>query len=351
MEKRATIKDIAKQAEVSAGTVHRALYGKPGVGEDVRVKILAIAAECGYRPNYVASSLKRKTLRLVAAFPVPTERNRFYYSHIWQGFRDYMREMGDYNIQVVELPYAADRSEELDAVYKRYDGEIDGLITVGREDERESRAVGRYITAGIPVVLACDDMRDSGRLCCVQANYEVIGRMAAELLESQLPKGARVLLCAGDVLVPSHYKVVQGFTDFLREVGEPLQTTAVYGYGNEQDLREQLSARLRAEPVAGIFSVTARGSVLAADLLRELSLAGKIRLLASDLFPENIRNMREGLVQNILFKNPYRQAHLAAKVLTDYMIRGERPAEETRYVDSIMIFRSNLSMYDVDSFQ
>ena len=36
MSKRITIKDIAERAGVSIGSVHCALYGKPGVGDATR---------------------------------------------------------------------------------------------------------------------------------------------------------------------------------------------------------------------------------------------------------------------------------------------------------------------------
>lgn len=350
MEKRATIKDIAEQAGVSAGTVHRALYGKPGVGDEVRARVLKIANTSGYRPNYVASALKRKTLRVLAAFPVPTERNRYFYTHIWQGLRDYVKEIHDYNLEIIELPYRNEpngQSEELEAAWRRYEGGIDGLITLGRADEQGSRVIGRYVDAGVPVVLACDDLKDSGRLCCVQANYDVTGRMASELLYSQLSSGDKVLLCAGDVIVPSHYKTVEGFDAYLAEHPHKIEAFKLYGYANEDEVRLRMSELLQNDPkIAAVFGVTARGSVLAASLLRELNLTERVRLIASDLFSENIKNMRDGVAHNILFKNPYRQSFLAAKILSDYLIKGEKPPQETRYVDSIMIFRSNLSMYD-----
>ena len=82
MKKRVTIKDIAIEAGVSTGTVHRAIYGKKGVGEEVQKRIIDLCLKHGYRINTVASALKRGNLRIVAAFPAPEGKNRFFYSSV-----------------------------------------------------------------------------------------------------------------------------------------------------------------------------------------------------------------------------------------------------------------------------
>ncbi|GAA3403587.1 LacI family DNA-binding transcriptional regulator [Paenibacillus hodogayensis] len=52
-----TIKDIAKQAGVTYGTVSRALNDEPGVSEKTRAKIRAIAEQMNYVPNLAAKRM------------------------------------------------------------------------------------------------------------------------------------------------------------------------------------------------------------------------------------------------------------------------------------------------------
>ena len=52
-----SITDVARTAGVSASTVSRALRGRPGVSEEVRTQIAAVAAELGYTASQSASSL------------------------------------------------------------------------------------------------------------------------------------------------------------------------------------------------------------------------------------------------------------------------------------------------------
>jgi LacI family transcriptional regulator, repressor for deo operon, udp, cdd, tsx, nupC, and nupG len=53
----ASINDVARAAGVSASTVSRALRGRPGVSDEVRAQIAAVAAQLGYTASRSASSL------------------------------------------------------------------------------------------------------------------------------------------------------------------------------------------------------------------------------------------------------------------------------------------------------
>jgi LacI family transcriptional regulator len=77
MKTKITIKDIARIANVSHTTVSRALNDKSRICRETKEKILSIARELNYRPNFVARSLvmkRTKTLGLV----ITTITNPFY---------------------------------------------------------------------------------------------------------------------------------------------------------------------------------------------------------------------------------------------------------------------------------
>jgi LacI family transcriptional regulator len=60
-----TIKDLANICGVSAGTVDRALNNRPGISEKTKDKILQVAKEMNYQPDFRAQSLvKGKTMTI-----------------------------------------------------------------------------------------------------------------------------------------------------------------------------------------------------------------------------------------------------------------------------------------------
>ena len=95
MWKKVTIKDIARMANVSHTTVSRALNNKSRIRNETKEKILSIAKELHYQPNFIARSLvmkRTKTLGLI----ITTIANPFY-TELALGIEATARGLG-YNI-------------------------------------------------------------------------------------------------------------------------------------------------------------------------------------------------------------------------------------------------------------
>lgn len=74
----ATIKDIAKRLNISVSTVSYALNGGPRpVPEEVRERVVAVARELNYRPNWVARSMVTGKTNTIGVIPSGTGPNSF----------------------------------------------------------------------------------------------------------------------------------------------------------------------------------------------------------------------------------------------------------------------------------
>src|SRR5882672_6026521 len=71
------IKEIAKAAGVSIGTVDRALHGRAGISAATRTKIVSMAERLGYRPNLAARHLKLSRQRKISVH-LPQEIASFF---------------------------------------------------------------------------------------------------------------------------------------------------------------------------------------------------------------------------------------------------------------------------------
>ena len=218
----ATLKDIARAVGVSATTVHRALQGKEGVGEDARKKIQRVAAEMGYRSNYMAAALKRKTMQFAIAFPAPDLENKYYYHSLWQGAREFLKSVEEFNIVAREFPYPlvpGSNGAVLKDIYEKSD-DVDGVITMAVDNPQSSYFIDKLAEKNIPVVLVGADLHKESRFCCVKSFDELAGSLAAELLTAFLPGDARPKIMItgnlmGSLAMPDQYYNSLGFEQYM----------------------------------------------------------------------------------------------------------------------------------------
>src|SRR5664279_6434933 len=77
---RATVKEVARLAGVSIGTVDRVLHDRGEVSADTKAKIDAIVAARGYQPNILARQLARNRVYTFRAIITRADQDSGYCS-------------------------------------------------------------------------------------------------------------------------------------------------------------------------------------------------------------------------------------------------------------------------------
>lgn len=137
MDKRATIRDVAKRAGVSVATVSNVFNGIQKVSETTRERILEIAKEMDYQPNMLARSLSMQRSGMIGLLlPVTEEeeetsillKDNPYYAEFLSGVEKKAAELGyDVIIRGVR-PYESCR----EWILKR---QLEGAIFVGNASD------------------------------------------------------------------------------------------------------------------------------------------------------------------------------------------------------------------------
>ena len=122
---RVRIKDIAKMADVSVGTVDRVIHGRSGVSESSRKRVEEILKQLDYQPNMYASALASNKKYAFACL-LPLHEKGEYWTDV---------ETGIHNA-TVELPNQRGRTSPTDPYgYHSFAG-FSGQVTAlgGRSD-------------------------------------------------------------------------------------------------------------------------------------------------------------------------------------------------------------------------
>ena len=144
----ATIKDIAKKANVSYGTVSRALNNKYGVKKETRERVIAVAVKMGYSPNGIARGLVQKATYSIGLV-VPDILNPFY-PGVARGIEDKALK-GGYSVFFCNTNH--DKKREIQSLKLLAEKRVDGIILApGLED---STIPDSLANGDIPIVHIC----------------------------------------------------------------------------------------------------------------------------------------------------------------------------------------------------
>ncbi len=143
-----SIKDLGRLAGVHPSTVARVLNGDPRqrVSDDVRARILALAAEYGYRPNRLARSLRTKRSSVIGAL-IPDIANPFF-ALMFRGIEDALAQR---DFSVILANTDDDPAREDSGVAMLQGRQVDGLILATAR--RQDQTIERLMAERVPLVL------------------------------------------------------------------------------------------------------------------------------------------------------------------------------------------------------
>lgn len=151
MRRKVTLKQIAKELDVSISTVSKSLKNSLEISEDTRQKVQAFAKLYNYKPNNIALSLKNKKTKTICII-IPEIIHHFFATVI-SGVENVANENG-YNVLVCLSDESFDK--EVINMETLANGSIDGFImSLSKETEQKKdfHHIIEVINQGMPVVM------------------------------------------------------------------------------------------------------------------------------------------------------------------------------------------------------
>lgn len=354
--KRVTLKDIAKASGYSLISVHRAVHNKPGISSEVKQKILQHAERLGYTTNYLASALKRRQVNIAVVLPERDKTGKYYFRYIWKGVEAAMEQVSGYNINTMSYSYSGSRrrasEEQIEVLQELYNDEtlcLDGLLTTPDSNSSKLQCLlSQFSGKGVDVVLIDNDFSDCGRLCCIAPNDAYTGRLSAELMNLALRQSeGSILLAEGDANSNSHQKNKEGFIEYFSQNNANIKIIGMEDTGDKEQNKKELLQRFQEDKsILGAYSVRARNTIPLCKAVLESGRAKELFVVGSDLFPESAEMLKQGVLQAIVYKNPYEKGYQAYLTLFNHLIKHEEPKSEAIMVANTIVLQNNLHYYE-----
>lgn len=264
----ATLKDIAKEANVSVTTVSNVIHGNhKRVAPETIEKIKMIIEKNNYVPNMTARSLVNKLSKIIGVINhvVPEKSGNFisdpFHSVVIEGIENKLREKGYYL-----MIRSVHTEEELFSLLANWN--MDGLILTGLFQDNFFE---KLMNANVPFVLV-DSYIENQKVLNIGLEDCSGGYMATKHL---IDKGHRSIVFASPII--KHNGVVEerfkGYKLALKEAGIPYDSKNVYQ--QEITITEGIELGHKLSKRADVTAIFATADILAAGIISGLNEQGK----------------------------------------------------------------------------
>ena len=146
--KHITIKDIARELNISVSTVSRALQNHPDISERTKDLVRDCARQLNYKPNIMASNLRTSKNTMIGV--VIPELNHHFFSSILDGIEQTANEAG-YNILICQT--GEDVQKEIRSVQTLIGSRVAGMLVGVSKQTAQLHHLQEVLDNSIPLVL------------------------------------------------------------------------------------------------------------------------------------------------------------------------------------------------------
>ena len=345
MERRITLKDIAKAANVSIGTVDRAINDRGRISDETKTRIMSMLAEMKYKPNAIASTLRKQKQHSIALV-IPG--NNAFFQAIINGAMKACAELDDYRIVLQPVLQASEEdplrqlAEFTDIVNGERVGDAYNGIIVAPLHGMLSPMIDQAADMGIKVVTVNLDVKNSKRICYVGQDPWRTGGIVASIIGKSMNNIGEVVIMQAAHSRASWRQRADGFLHVLRSDYPGIHVAGTVLYENDQQVAyDTAMAILRDKPsVGGIFSDTTTGILGVGMAIRDSGRKGRVIAVMYDTPPEGIRLLDDNIFIAAITQNPFFQGYYAAKIMCRILLEQYKPEKEMWYTSADIIVNS-----------
>lgn len=209
------------------------------------------------------------------------------------------------------------------AIAKKYDG----IVVVPVFDGTEI-VIDKAVDAGIPVVCFCaEGSKPSKRLFMYGQNGYAAGQLAGELIAKAADNSGKIGVITGVLGAPMHEQRKNGALDYLKANCPNIEVVGTFENKDKAEVAyNQTKDLLTANPDLKVVYVTAGGPTGAAKAIQDAGLTGKVKVIAYDQIPDNMKYVESGEIVGLIDQDPFGQGFNTNVMLFNYLVNGTKPA-------------------------
>ena len=338
MKRKITLKQIAKELDVSISTVSKSLRNSLEIGEETRLKVQAFAKFYNYKPNNIALSLKNRKTKVIGII-IPEIVHHFF-STVITGIEHVANENG-YSVIICLSDDSFDK--EVLNMEMLANGSIDGFImSLSKETQFKGdfHHISEVINQGMPVVMFD---RVTNEILCDKVIIDD-QRAAYEAVQNLIDKGRKKIALVTTVDYVSVGKLrTDGYVKALLDNGIAFDENLIIKIEDIDTCEITIGKLLEDKAIDAVFAVN---ELFAVTIIKT---ANKIGLnvpkdLAVIAFTDGIISKYSTPTISTVSQNGIKMGNKAAKMLIERLESKEEEEDEnykTEIIETHLIERES----------
>jgi LacI family transcriptional regulator len=348
-----TVKEIARIAGVSPGTVDRVIHKRSEVSKTTKDRILKIIDKLGYQPNVLARSLARKKVYKIAFIKPRHTKSNPYWLQSLEGINKAVAEFAHYGFTILSFEFdSTDEDSFKKVTTKALEIQIDGAILVPFFTKESNLFLDECDARQITYCFLDSCLKERNYLSFVGQDGFQSGYVSAKLMNYILPEHSKVLVVNiaksfGNTNLL--YQRVQGFKNFFEvDPKHKFIELIQLEVPDASDFRKiNFNKQMIDEyDIQGVYIPNSRSYIVAKSL--EKHHLDNLTVIGYDLIPENVELLERGYIDFLIGQRPQEQGFRAVTSLFNLLVLKKEVVRDS-YVPIDIVTKENL-LYYINSF-
>jgi LacI family transcriptional regulator len=348
-QKKARIKDVAKLAGVSIGTVDRVIHNRGEVAIETRLKVESVLKETNYSPDLMAQVLKsRKIFNITSLLPEPNELNSYWKKHP-VGMTKAIKDLEPFHVILNQVTFDIQNEEDFQKkTIEVLKNKPDGVILAPIFKTQSIAFCSNLTKENIPFIFVDGYLENTEFLTYTGEDTFKSGRVAGQLTDmiTDPKRDILIIVIARNIKNVHHLNNrTQGFIDYLEKSGTNKGKKLIINIPEPTDksIKLVLDKTLKENPETGSIFMTGSRSFLLAAYLEKKRL-NNINLVGYDLLEENVRYLKSGAIKFLIGQRPEEQTNKGVKKLFEFLSKHKTP-EKIEYLPIDVVTSENVDFY------
>ncbi len=323
MSQKIRIKDIAKMAGVSEGTVDRIIHNRGNVSAEATERVKHVLNSINYNPNLIARTLGKSKQYLIATL-LPDPQADPYWKQSFDGVHEAIEQLQQFGLSIKTENFFYElnnRNSFVEAVRKNIRTQPDGVLIAPLFYSPSISFFNELASKKTPFVLINTKIPSTNTLAFIGQDLLQSGRLGGQLASFGLSKNQNLIILHIDEDLQNAIHLQEkeiGFREFIaRDVNKHQVFSFALRSTDSQQLKIDLETIIRHHNPPSIFVSTSKGFKVA-EMIKQFNPT--IKIISYDLIPANVECLRNGTLDFIINQNPTKQAKLGMQILANHLL-------------------------------